>query len=125
MIYGILFCVILITEICIALFVKDDFIRPYVGDILITTLICCFIQTFVSEKVRLLPVYVFIFAAAVEIGQYFDFVKIIGLDDNRFFSVLLGRTFAVADLVCYALGCLAFVLIRHVIEYFMAAPRPH
>ena len=29
------------VEICIALFVHDNFIRPYLGDVLVTELLCC------------------------------------------------------------------------------------
>ena len=112
-IYAVLFCVILLIEIYIALFVRDAFIRPYIGDMLVTVLICCFCRVLVPQGVRALPVYVFVFAAIVEIGQYVDFVKLLGLDGNRFASVVFGRTFSVYDLLCYAVGCLAFFAINH------------
>lgn len=115
-IYGILFLVILITEICIALFVRDNFIRPYVGDMLVTVLICCFMRVVFPVKVKAMPVYVFLFSALVEIGQYFDFVKLLGLDDNLFISTLLGRTFSFADLICYAVGCAAFAVFDYIIK---------
>lgn len=114
--YAALFCILLVIEVGIALFVRDAFIRPYVGDMLVTVLICCFIRIFLPTKVRALPLYVFAFAAAVETGQYFDFVQLIGLADNRFFSILLGRTFSAADLVCYTAGCLAFFLLESAIR---------
>ena len=38
------FCVIFAIEVCIALFVRDSFIRPYGGDLLVTVLICCFLR---------------------------------------------------------------------------------
>lgn len=99
------FLLILFAEVCIALFVRDDFIRPYGSDILVTVLICCLIRIFFPVGVKLLPVYVFLFALAVEIGQYFDFVALIGLGGNRFFRILLGSTFSAADILCYAAGC--------------------
>ena len=106
--YALLFLSVLLAEILIALFVKDAFVRPYVGDMLVTVLICCFLRIFFPTGVKLLPVYVFLFAAAVELGQYLDMVKLLGLENNTFFSVLLGRTFSLADIFCYAIGCLAF-----------------
>lgn len=106
--YALLFLSVLLSEILIALFVNDDFVRPYVGDMLVTVLICCFVRIFFPTGAKLLPVYVFLFAAAVEVCQYFDFVKLFGLEGNRFISVLLGRTFSLADILCYAAGCLAF-----------------
>lgn len=107
-VYGILFCVIFIIEALIALFVRDRFIRPYGGDVLVVVLICCFVRVFFPTGVKLLPLWVFIFAVLVEIGQYFDYVTLLGLGDIRFFRVLLGTSFSVADLICYGGGCLLF-----------------
>ena len=107
LIYLLIFCGLLVTEIVIALFVNDAFVRPYVGDMLVTLLLCCLCRVIIPDKVRLLPVYVFIFAAGVEIGQYFDLVALLGLEDNRILSIALGRTFSWLDLGCYAVGCAA------------------
>ena len=106
--YILAFTILLITEILIALFVWDDFIRPYGGDILVTVLICAAVRIVFPTGVRLLPVWVFLFAAAVEIGQYFDFVTLLGLGSIAFFRILLGSTFSPADLICYAVGCVLF-----------------
>ena len=108
--YMLLFLLFLAVEVLIALFVRDNFIRPYVGDVLVTVVICLFLRIFISFKARLLPLLVFILSALVEIGQYFDFVALLGLSDNRFISVLLGRTFSLADIICYGAGCIIFVL---------------
>lgn len=107
-IYALLFLSVLLAEILIALFAKDAFVRPYVGDMLVTVLICCFLRIFFPTGVKLLPVYVFLFAAAVEFGQYLDMVKLLGLEGNRLISVLLGRTFSFPDILCYAVGCILF-----------------
>ena len=104
-IYLAIFCGLLAVEVCIALFVHDAFVRPYVGDMLVTLLLCCMCRVILPDKIRLLPVFVFLFAACVEIGQYFDVVALMGLTDNRFLSIALGRTFSWMDLVCYAIGC--------------------
>lgn len=113
LIYGGIFAAILVSEILIALFVRDAFIRPYGGDILVTILICAFVRIFFPRGIRLLPLYVFLFAAAVEALQYFDFVRLIGLADNPFFSVLLGRSFSWIDTLCYGIGCAVFALAEH------------
>jgi len=113
--YLLIFCGLLATEIVIALFVNDAFVRPYVGDMLVTLLLCCLCRVIVPNNVRLLPVYVFIFAAVVEIGQYFDLVALLGLTDNRIISIALGRTFSWMDLVCYAVGCMVAFLLDQII----------
>ena len=106
--YAIAFLLILVLEILIALFVRDSFIRPYGGDVLVTVLLCCFCRIFFPRGIRLLPLYVFLFAAAVEIGQYFGIVHLLGLSGNPFFRTLIGTTFSAADLVCYGVGCHLF-----------------
>ena len=108
--YGIGFLAVLAAEILIALFLDDSFIRPYGGDILVTVLICCFGRLLFPEKPKLLPLWVFLFAVAVEIGQYFDFVTLLGLGDSAFFRILLGTSFSCLDILCYAAGCLLFIV---------------
>lgn len=107
-IYAAVFGILLLAEIAIALFVHDRFIRPYIGDVLVTILLCCLCRVLIPKGVRLLPVYVFLFAVAVEIAQYFDIVKLLGLENSVFLSTIIGRSFSVWDIVCYAAGCLVF-----------------
>ena len=114
---------IFLAEVLIALFVRDDFIRPYGGDILVTALICFFLRIFFPCGVRLLPLWVFLFAAAVEVGQYFDFVSLMGLGNIAFFRILLGSTFSWADLVCYAAGCALFSGIEKAVRRRMQNPQ--
>lgn len=108
--YAVSFAVILIIEILIALFVRDSFIRPYGGDILVTILICCFMRMIFMEKIPLLPLWVFLFAVTVEVSQYFDIVSILGLGDIKFFVILIGNSFSFVDILCYAVGCVLFYL---------------
>ena len=114
-IYAAAFLVLLFTEIVIALFVHDDFIRPYIGDVLVTILICCLCRTVVPKGVPVLPIYVFVFAALVEVMQYFQFVKLLGLEDNTFISTIVGTTFSTADLICYGIGCFVFWITEKVV----------
>jgi len=113
---GWLFLLLLITEVAIAVFVHDRIVRPYVGDVLVTVLLCSLCRVLIPTGVKALPGYVFLFAAAVEIGQYFDIVKLLGLDGNGFLSVLLGRTFSAMDLCCYAVGCLVFFFVEILLQ---------
>lgn len=107
-IYATVFALLLMVEVLIALFVRDQFIRPYGGDILVTVLLCCLVRILFPERIKLLPLLVFLFAVAVEVGQYFDYVTLLGLGDIAFFRVLLGTSFSVADIFCYGAGCLLF-----------------
>ena len=103
--YGMATVVLFLIELWIALFVHDKFIRPYVGDVLVVVLIYTFVRIFLPERVRLLPLYVFLFAAGVEVSQYFRIVEVLGLSDNRILSVVIGSVFDVKDIVCYGVGC--------------------
>ncbi len=114
--YALCFILILITEIIIALFVRDSFIRPYGGDILVTVLICCFARIFFPEKIKLLPIWVFLFSFAVEIGQYFDFVTLLGLGEIKFFRILLGTSFSFIDIICYGVGCIIFFVCEKIFK---------
>lgn len=96
---------IFLIELLIALFVRDNFIRSYVGDVLVVVLIYTFLRILFPEKPRLLPLYVFLFAVVVEALQGIHLVELFGLQDNRFFSVLIGTTFDWKDIACYAAGC--------------------
>ena len=115
-IYTLSFCILLLTEIFIALFVHDSLVRPYMGDMLVTVLICCFLRILVPEGVRILPLYVFIFASAVEAAQYFDIVKLLGLEGNALASTIIGRTFSLADIFCYGAGCGIFYIAEKIIR---------
>lgn len=106
LIYAGITVLLLLIEVLIALFAHDAFIRPYVGDVLVVIVIYTCIRICIPEKIRLLPLYVFLFAAGVEVLQYFNLVELLGLGQYPFFRILIGATFDVADVLCYAVGCL-------------------
>ncbi len=106
--YAVAFCILLFIEILIGLFVHDHFIRPYVGDVLVTILICCLCRTVTPKGMAALPIYVFVFAALVEVAQYFDIVKLLRLENSTFISAVVGTTFSAMDIICYGVGCIAF-----------------
>lgn len=90
----------------IALWVHDRFVRPYLGDVLVVILLHATGRTLRPRGWRWLPLPVFLLAAAVEAGQYFHLLTLLGLGDNRFARVLFGTSFSWGDLLCYAAGCL-------------------
>lgn len=107
--YAIITIILLTIEVLIALFIYDDFVRPYIGDVLVVMVIYTFIRIFVPERVRMLPSYILCFAVLVEVLQYFRIVELLGLQDNRFFSVLIGSVFDMKDIICYAVGCIIII----------------
>lgn len=114
LVYALLFFAVFVLEVLIALFVNDSFIRPFGGDILVTVLLCLFVRAFFPVKTKLLPVYVFLFAVAVEICQYFDVVKLLGFENNVLISTIVGRSYSFIDIICYGVGCVAFFIIEQI-----------
>jgi len=104
--YFIAFVLLFITIAAIALFMSGGFIRYHFGDILIVIFIYCFIRIFIRNRLRGLPLYIFIFAVLVEIGQYFGLVYILGLGHSQLARVVIGTTFDPYDILMYAIGCI-------------------
>ena len=103
--YAVATLFLLLIEVIIALYVHDDFIRPYVGDVLVVIVIYTFIRIIVPEKCKLIPLFLFIFAAGVELLQLANIVEVLGVGDNKFLKILIGSVFDIKDIVCYAVGC--------------------
>lgn len=104
-VYAVLFVLLFFIEVLIAVYVHDSLIRPYVGDILVVIVLYCFVRIWIPDKVRLLPVYIFLFAAGEELLQYFDLVHRLGLEQHVFLRVLIGSVFDLKDIGCYGAGC--------------------
>lgn len=99
-----------LTEVGIALFVHDNFIRPYFGDVLVVILIYCFVRTFLKISVTKACIGVLLFAFAVETLQYFTVVEKLGLQDNKLARTVIGTSFAWEDIAAYIVGILIVVL---------------
>lgn len=106
--------VLLIVEILIGLFVHDGFVRPYIGDVLVTVLLCTFGQM-IFLKWRFVPIAVFLFSAVVELCQLAQLDRVLGIE-GTVLGVIVGSTFDVADIVCYAVGCVLYFLVKYLIK---------
>jgi hypothetical protein len=54
-----------------------------------------------------------LFACCIEILQFFDYVALLHLENNRALSVILGRTFEWIDFIAYFAGFLFIILIEN------------
>ena len=116
--YAITSFLILVAEVLIALYVRDAFIRPYGGDILVTLLLCCMIRIVLPRGYRLpIAVGVLVFAVLVEVGQYFGLVYLLGLGHIEFFRIIIGTGFSWWDMLCYAVGCVLFAAMDYGIGF--------
>lgn len=101
-----------VTEVLIALYVKDNFVRPYVGDYLVVMLIYCAVRTFIKANPVKLAIAVLLFAYLVEILQYFRIVDRLGLSGNLVAKTVIGYGFEWLDMLAYTLGVLTVLLIE-------------
>ena len=112
----VIFCIevfIALYEIIIGIYVRDNFVRPYMGDALVVVLVYSFVRIFIPTGVPRLPFYVFLFACFVEVLQYFQLVETLGIT-NRALRIILGSTFDWKDIVCYGAGCILIFLFEQI-----------
>jgi len=114
--YAVAFILLVLLEIFIALYVHDKFIRPYVGDMLVVCVIYCAIRAVFPNKLKLLPLWIFLFATFVEFLQYVGIVNILGLQGSIFWRVVLGAVFDLKDIMCYGVGCILLAVYEKAAE---------
>lgn len=110
--------ILLVIEILIGLFVRDSFVRPYLGDALVVILIWCVVRVVIPDKFVWLSGSVFLFAVIVEVSQIFPLCDVLGIE-NRLIRTLMGTSFAWGDIVAYLAGC----LITGAIDFFLIKER--
>lgn len=93
-----------VTEILIALFVHDSFIRPYVGDALVVILIYCLVKSFLNLPVYLVCLVTLAFAYTIEFMQYLKIVETLRLEKSTLARIVLGTSFSKLDLLAYTVG---------------------
>ncbi|VXB88523.1 conserved membrane hypothetical protein [Flavobacterium sp. 9AF] len=110
--YFIATILLFLTEVGIALYIHDDFIRPYMGDVLVVLLLYCFIQSFFTFSVKATAVFVLLFSFTIEFLQYIHIVEKLGLQKYAIARTVLGTSFSWIDLLCYTIGVILIVLIE-------------
>ena len=110
--YFFLAVVMFLIEVLIALFVHDQVVRPYIGDLLVVILIYCFIKAFANIDTVPLAIAVLIFSYLVEILQYFKLVKLLGLQRSMIATIILGNSFEWIDLIAYTAGIVLVVIVE-------------
>lgn len=109
-----LFLYFLAVEIAIALWVRDRFVRPYLGDVLVIFLLFYALQSVLQQSTGVLATAVLLFAFLIEYLQYVKAIEWLQLSHNRIAQTVLGTSFSAHDLLCYGLGFLALFPIEYV-----------
>jgi len=101
------FAVLLAVEFAIALYVRDRFVRPFIGDALVVVLIYCAVRAVVDLRPRVAVAGVFMFACSVEVAQWLRFAERLPLEHLPALRVALGTHFDPLDFVAYGTGAIA------------------
>ena len=101
-----------ITEVLIALYVRDSFVRPYVGDYLVVILLYCAVRTILDISVWQAALGVLLFAFFIEWLQYFQIVNRLGLENNNIARTVIGHGFEWKDIIAYTLGALTVIVLE-------------
>ncbi|MBD3582074.1 ribosomal maturation YjgA family protein [Flavobacterium selenitireducens] len=104
------FFAVFVVEVLIARFVHDDFVRPYLGDLLVVILIYAFVRAFLNVSVKVAALGTLAFSFLVEFLQFLQIVDWLGLRDNKVARIVIGTSFSWHDLLMYVLG-IVFVLL--------------
>ena len=110
--YFLLAILLFFVEVLIAVYMHDQIIRPYVGDLLVVILLYCFLKSFVKVSVVKAAIFVLLFSYLIEFLQYLNLIKFLGLQKSRFANIILGNYFEWIDLVAYTLGIVIVLLIE-------------
>lgn len=97
-------------ETLIAIYVHDNFVRPYLGDVLVVILIYCFLKSFFKLPVLITALVVLAFSFVIEFLQFLNIVEKLGLKKSIIARTVIGTSFAWIDLLTYIAG-IAIVLI--------------
>lgn len=102
LLYAAVFALLLGIEIIIALYIHDEFVRPYLGDVLAVLCLYALSRTAFPEKPAFMSAAVTALAFAVELLQLTDLSELVGKD--TIIGVILGAVFDPCDLACYTIG---------------------
>lgn len=111
-IYAACALVLFVIEVCIALFVRDTFIRPYVGDALAVAFVYSALRAALPMGLRQALAISLGIAFAIEVGQYFHVLDLLGLGDNVIARTVLGYGFEIADFIAYGAGAAAVLVVE-------------
>ncbi|NOW02832.1 DUF2809 domain-containing protein [Clostridium beijerinckii] len=107
--YLYIFIALFLTEVYIGVFIHDNIIRPFIGDVLVVCLIYFFIGVF-TKKVS--PRQVFIFACLIEVGQYFNLASLLHMEDFKIAKIIIGSTFDFYDIISYFIGAILIFIYK-------------
>lgn len=102
---------LLLIEICIALFVNDQFIRPIFGDYLATILLFCTMASFLNYSKNKLIIAALLISYLIEGLQYLNVLKMMHLENKTILKIIIGHSFSWIDILAYTMGAITVLLL--------------
>ncbi len=102
-------------ELCIGLFISGNWVRYYLGDVLVIMLLYCLYRCIAPAKPQygwLLPTVLLGFCFGVEGLQAWGFVDCMGIT-NGLLRTLIGTSFAWEDMMSYAIGAIPLYILEY------------
>lgn len=99
-------------EVVIALFVRDAFIRPYIGDVLAVALLYAVLRAATPLSLRSALGVTLAIAVMIEVAQAAKLLGALGLGENELARIIFGGSFDWLDLLAYAVGGIVIVLVE-------------
>ncbi len=99
-------------EVVIALYVRDRFVRPYLGDVLAVLLVYCGLRAVLRIGIATAALMAFGVAVLVELGQLIGILDLLGWRGSALARTVLGTGFDWKDLGAYAVGAFIAVAIE-------------
>lgn len=110
--YFVILISLLLVEVLIAVFLHDDFIRPFVGDFLSSIVVFYFIKSFFNLDNFRAAMISLLFSYFIEALQFVHFLQFSGLKKYKIIAIMLGNSFSWGDMLAYTLGVWAVYLIQ-------------
>jgi hypothetical protein len=108
----IIFSIVFAIEVIIAIFFRDPWIRPLLGDVLVVIAIAYFIHAFFAIRMTKIAISTLIFAYFIELLQLVKIIDILGWRDSQIARLTIGTTFDWRDLVAYTIGVAIVIIAR-------------
>lgn len=102
--YFLLAVILFILEVIIALFVKDRFIRPYLGDFLVVILMYCSFRSFLLISTYTAVLAVLFISFTIEFLQFINIQDLLNLNHSSPAGIAIGNHFDWMDILAYILG---------------------
>ena len=107
--YAVIAVVLFGVEVLIALFARDGFVRPYIGDMLAVALVYTALRAVTPLRLVAALGVTLAVAFVIEFAQLFGLLRALGLGDNGLARVVLGGVFDLMDLAAYVAGAVLIV----------------